>query len=736
MDRTYKRSGDMPNLKNRNPDSGQGVGPSQESKNNKKGDVSLEEILGSVNVADLLSDGKLEEISQQIVDGVDADEQSRSAWVDLTDKAMDIAKQVFEMKTEPFEGAANIKFPMITQAVLEFGSRTFQEVVRGSRIAKFGVIGRDPQGLKFKKSQRLADYHNYQLLHEQKDWKKGVDKSLHVLPMAGVVHRKVFYDEVKDKICSELCDYKDIIINHNVPSLDEAPRITHRILKSKPYILSRMRLGLYTDCDLETLDNRPSYKRAGQRDDLDISNDDQAPYTLLEQHCWLDLDGDDFPEPYIVIIHENSGKVLRIVPRFDADDVELSDKNEVLHIEPECYFADWHCMPSPDGGYWSIGFGQLLYPINEAVNSLINQLVDAGTLNNRQAGLMARQIRMKGGDMRFKLGEWKFVDVMSGASLRDSVFPLPTKEPSSVLFQLLGLLINIAKDVSSITDVLQGKQPAQNVAATTISVLEKQGLTLYNAMQKRLFYGLKDELEKIYGLVKKHVNPVKYQKVIGERIDVVENDEGSMIPVDFVDDALDVSPVFDPAAASDTQRLMKLQQMMQVVPDVINPHVAAMAAAEILQIDVPGLVMPPPDPNAPPPPDVQEIMKKIEVMDSELALNLAELEKIQVEIGMSDVKRAEIQARVEEAQHRGQKMMADAKNAADKIAVQAQNVQIDAQRDSAELELKALDTINDTSKILAGEKADERKLEIEKEKARNKGSTKVAGRSGKSSNKK
>lgn len=722
MDRNYKKTGKMKEIPS---DPSQGVKTSHKGKKEK---LDLDVILGSMNVADLLSEGKLHEISQQVTDGVEADEQSRAEWIDLTDAAMDIAKQVFEMKSEPFEGAANIKFPLITQAVLEFGSRTFAEVVRGQRVAKFGVIGRDRQGLKQQKAARLQDYHNYQLLHEQKDWKKGVDKALHVLPMTGVVHRKVFYDEVKDKICSELCNYKDIIINHNCESLKEAPRITHRIAKSKQYLISRMRLGLYSECDLETLDNDPSYKRAGQLDETSSPYDEQRPYTLLEQHCFLDLDGDGYPEPYIVIIHENSGKVLRIVARFDADAVELSDNNEVIHIEPETYFADWHCMPSPDGGYWSIGFGQLLYPINEAVNSLINQLVDAGTLNNRQAGLMARQIRMKGGEMRFKLGEWKFVDVMSGSSLRDSVFPLPTKEPSPVLFQLLGLLINIAKDISSITDVLQGKQPAQNVAATTISVLEKQGLTLYNAMQKRLFYGLKDELEKVFMLVKKHVNPIKYQKVIGEKIDVIANGTGGMIPVDFIDEAVDVAPVFDPSAASDTQRLMKLQQMMQVVPNVINPHVAAQAAAEILQIDVPGLIVPPPDPDAPPPPEVQEIIKKIEVMDSEIALNLAELEKIQAETGMSDVQRAEAMARIEESQHRAQKMMADAKNQTQKIAVQAQNVQIDAQRDQADLELKALDVMNDASKILADQQSTEAKLEVEKEKAKEKGKTKKVGK--------
>jgi chaperonin GroES len=729
----------MPNLPNRKPDSSQGTAPDQPKEGATKvggGSLKLETILSSMNVAALLSDGKLEEIGQQVIDGVAADEQSRAEWLDLTDRSMEIAKQVFTMKSEPFEGAANIKFPLITQAVLEFGSRTFAEIVRGNRVAKFDVIGRDPQGLKANKAQRLTHYHNYQLLYEQKDWKHGVDKALHVLPMTGVIHRKVYYDEVKDEICSELCNYQDIIINHACPSLKEAPRITHRVLKSKQYLLSRMRMGLYSECDLETLDTLPSTARAGQReDDVTVLDDEQRPYTLLEQHCWLDLDGDDFPEPYIVIIHENTGKVLRIVARFDVDSVELSDKNEVLHIEPEHYFADWHCLPSPDGGYWSIGFGQLLYPINETVNSLINQLVDAGTLNNQQAGLMARQIRMKGGSMRFKLNEWKMVDVMSGASLKDSVFPLPTKEPSPVLFQLLGMMINVAKDLSSITDVLQGKQPAQNVAATTISVLEKQGLTLYNAMQKRLFYGLKDELEKIYSLVKKYVNPVKYQKIIGERVDVIPDESGFPVPVDFIDDVIDVAPVFDPSAASDTQRIMKLQQLMQFAPGTLDPHVAAQTAAEILQIEVPGLITPPPPPNAPPAPDVQEIMKKIEVMDSQIALNLAQLQKIQAEIQQSGIKEAEAAARIQESQARSMKMAEDARNQATKIAVQAQNVAIDAERDQAELQLKALDVMNESSKIIAGENLNERKLEIETEKARDRGSKKVAKESSESGDK-
>lgn len=680
-------------------------------------------IVGENNITDLLEESQLREIGDRVKRTTEFDDASRKDWMDLTEEAMKIAKQVYEEKNTPFEGASNIKYPLIAEAIYEYGSRAGQEVLREDNVVKFKIIGPDKKEEKQQRVQRLSHFLNYHFMYEQKKWSQGVDKALHVLPMVGTVHRKIYFCPIKKHIVCELCNYKDIIIHNKAKSLEEAPRITHRIYKSRREVLSNQRLGLWADVDLEELDNKtPNAVR--DMDTNDSMEDDDRPYAFLEQHNYLDLDGDGYPEPYIVIVHENTGKVVKIAPRFDAKNIDLNEKNKVIHIKADNYFIDWHCMPSPDGSYWSVGFGQILYPLNEAINSILNNLVDAGTLNNHQSGLLPRTFRTEEDTMEFEMGQWTFVDVPSGMKLKDSIVPLPTKEPSATLFQLLGLLIEVGKDLSSITDVLQGKGPSQNVPATTISTLEKQGLTLYTAMQKRLYNGMKNEFCIVFEMLKDFTDKKKYEEIVEAPVPMVKYENYEII-ADFDDRNYDIIPVFDPTVASDTQKMIKLQQFATM--PAANPVAITQRAQHILQLEGDDLIMPPPPPSA----DDKLKEAQAQLAAAEQALTLAKIREIESKIQLAPLSQAETMSRIQESKARSENMSIKSYLDNRKLDIQEANVALDhdvntakTMQESAKIAQKSKDQEIQQSEVLLKYDTDKEKNRVARDKGMAKPSSK------------
>lgn len=649
--------------------------------------LKLEKLKKAVNIAELLDEQELSRIAQQVVTGYDIDDASRADWKEVVDKAMDIAKQTMESKNTPWPNASNVKYPLITKAAIDFASRTFPEVVQNDRIVKPNVLGMDPDGAKNLRAERVAKFMSYQLLKLSDEWEESLDKSLHILPILGTVFKKVYYNTITGRPCSELCHPEKIVVNYNVQSLDSARRITHVLSFYMNDIIERMRAGIYVDIDPEIL---------SVADGNDVADVD-APIELLEQHCYLDLDDDGYKEPYIVIVHKASGKVLRIVNRFK--DVHLNDKKEVVRIDPIHYFVDFHFIKSPDGGFYSVGLGTLLYPLNAAINTLINQLIDSGTLNNNQSGFLGRGLRLKNGEFKLKLGEWRVLDAATGMNIQQNVVPLPTKEPSATLFQLLGLLIDIGKDLSSTNDALQGKQPAQNVAATTILTLVEQGMKVYNAITKRLFRSLKSEFQKIYEIDRQYLDEFDYLNVL--------DDPSADLLADFENKTMDVLPVADPNMSSDAQRLAKAQALVSL--PTVDQYEASKYYLKALQFEDQQIevLLPKPDPNAPPPPEVQKIGAEIEhlkaqaqslMMDAQvkIAKPLAEEEKLKVQQAMT-------QAQIQESAARVMKMKQDAMNNTAKVRLagakadqEAALAELDAEHkkemDQSKLVLEAIDT--------------------------------------------
>jgi chaperonin GroES len=613
-------------------------------------------LASSINIADDLSESELKEIGEKVIKEAELDKQSMEPWLDRIKNAMDIAMQIVEKKNFPWEGAANVKFPLITNGAITFASREYPQIVRGNQVVGAAIFGKDTDGSKKRRAERISNFMSWQLLVDSDDWEADTDKLLVMLAVIGTVFRKSYHNPILSKPITEVCRPDQIIINNNVKSLETARRISHRIFFYINDIVEMMRLGYFTEHDIKCFDE------INGLDNSEIQiNDPDRPHELIEQHRYLDLDGDGYQEPYIVTVHAASKKVLRIVARFDLQGVEYTNENKIKFIRPIHYFTDFHFLPSPDGKFLSLGLGTLLDPLNRSINSLINQLLNSGTLLNAQPVIIGSGARIKASEFTLAPGTMNKVEGMGG-KLTDNIMPLPLTPPSPVLFQLLGLMIDVGKELASITDILQGKQPTQNSPATTVLSLIKQGLVQYNAIHKRVLRSFKKEFQKLYRLNHDYLDINKY-------LAMIDDPEASEKDFDLED--LDIRTVSDPNMASDVQRLAKAQSVYQM------PEVDRRAAAEYLldSLDVEDyemeMLLPPIDPQAPPPPEVQKILAEAEfkkaetqsvMLDHRAKAADLELSQKKLEISMQDLRRKyeETLATNEMLRAQATKMLADA----------------------------------------------------------------------------
>lgn len=550
------------------------------------------------NVAELLDEDKLKQIGEQVVKEYEIDEASRAEFTKTVKEALAIAKQVSKNKGQP--GKADVMYPLITNASIQYASRTYPEIVRNGKVVQTAVLGPDPTGEKEDRARRVSDHMSAQLLMEDPEWEDNLDRLLHVLPIVGTAFKKTYWDELRLHNVSTLCLPDEIVVNDNIKSIETARRITHVIPMYKNDITERIRHGMYCDIDVDLLSNP------------DNSDGDEDPqYITLEQHRFLDLDDDGYAEPYIVTVHKDTKKVLRIYKRFDLDRVEKNEKGKISRIKPVQYFTAFTFIPSPDGKFYGVGFGTILLPLNQTMNTLINQLLDAGTLANTAGGFLGKGFKSTSGVIEFGQFEWKKVDV-PGQDLAANVFPLPVRPPSPVLFNLLELMLQAGKDLSSVSDVLQGQEQTQNSPATTVLALIEQGLKVFSSIQKRLYRSLKSEFVKLYRLNRIYLDDIRrYSRLL--QSEIIQAD-------DYSDENLDVLPISDPSMSSDAQRLARAQALMQSV-SLFGPAGQQtilknwLEALNTPQVDI-DKMLPPPDPNAPPAPAEKEMMMKEQEMKS------------------------------------------------------------------------------------------------------------------------
>lgn len=498
-------------------------------------------VWSAANLTSRFSDDDLSALGNHIWECYASDLRSREGWERRCAAGMDLAMQISKEKTFPWPNCSNVAFPLVTIAALQFHARAYPAIISGTEVVKCRT-GYEPTPEKTALAEAVGKYMSFQVLEQDTAWEEGHDRLLLNYAIVGCAFTKSYYSTLVGHNTSELVLAQDLVVNYFAKSIDTARCKTHIIPTYRNEVLEGIRSDnpKFRDVSKEpwflatAQPLTPSEPRDGTQAPLPSS---ATPFTFLEQHTWLDLDQDGYEEPYIVTIDEKSRAVVRLVARFERDeDITYNSRNQIVSIRATEYFTKYGFIPSPDGSIYDMGFGVLLGPLNESVSSAINQLMDAGTMAVGAGGFLGRGAKIRGGVYTFSPFEWKRVD-STGEDLAKSIFPLPVREPSAVLFSLLSLLIDYTNRISGATETMVGENPGQNTPAETSRSMVEQGMKVYAAIFKRTWRAMKEEFRKLYILNAMYA-PIKYRHL-------------------FLYDPNDICPAADPNIVSDSERFMR-----------------------------------------------------------------------------------------------------------------------------------------------------------------------------------
>ena len=689
--------------------------------------LKLADIANMPNVAQKLTQEELTYYGRMAVEGYNVDVASRMPWVQRTANAQKVVLQMVEKKSFPWENASNVKFPLVTIAALQFLAR-ISILTKGRSIAKLQVWGADPEGHRNMAAERISSHMNYQLVAEDNGWFEDDESAKLSAAIMGCAIKKSFYDGVEGITRSEHVPLMNFVVDYYCKDLSKAQRISHKLEWFENDIEEQVTRGL---C-LPMTDNIPASSPTSTDSDLlkttadqiagvtDQLSDSLRPYSIIEQHCWLDLDDDGYAEPYVMFVRLDTAQVLRIAARFyDAGDVfrkndntirqlkrqqdnstdtpermrlekelmKLEADNPVIRILPTQHFTRYLFIPSPDQGFYGLGLGAILGPTNAAVDTLINQMIDSGTMLTTSGGFLGRGVKIKSGKQSFDPFEWKPVDG-SGDDLRKNIVPLPVNAPSEVLFHLLGLLISYGEKIGSATDVMTGVNPGQNTPAETSRNTLEQGMMLFSGVYNRMYRAFAHELQLRY-----HLNCL-YLKQAANWLDLTEGPAALIMPTDYDDTKMLIMPAADPVAVSSTQKLQKAKmvfEVMQATPNgfdryqVIKQFLDAMEVVGVEQLfpDPKGKHAIAPLPNP-----------KVELEKAKLQQGAKEhQENLQVTVAQLQLDAAVGQAKIAELEAKALKETAEAQGVKTGHAIALIEAQIGAAKAHQEGVLKSLDLL-------------------------------------------
>jgi chaperonin GroES len=592
-----------------------------------------------INLAEEIPETELDSIGSTLLTQVRIDIESRSEWLERLESWVGLATQVKESKTFPWPDASNIKFPLLQTAAVQFHARSFPALLGNSTPVRGKVIGSDPSGVKAAKGTRIGTFLSHQVLYDIKGWVDEMDRGLLILPLIGSFYKKTNFNPQTARPKSEMIHPRDFIINYDARDFEHA-RKTHRLWKTPNEIVELENRNLYRKFEgsdtIEPPKTASPIRDKAQGLNRSGGDDPDALQELYEVHTLLDLDKDGYKEPYIVTLRASDGKIHRITECFNATEVERNQKTgAIIAITPKKYFTPYFFMPDPESKTHGLGFGTIVGPINEAVNSLINQLTDAGTLSNLQGGFLGRGIRLKGGDTRFTPGEWKQAN-NTGDDLRKGIFPMPTREPSNVLFQLLSLLIDAGKDLTSVQDLMVGKNPGQNQPFSTSQMVMEQGLKVFNGIYKRIYRSMSEEFQLLYEVNSEHMDLERYMEVLddnGQEVQQAMQEEGpdavlQFLAGDFNAADMDIVPTAEPDMLAEVEKAAKAESLMMKVQAglPINPAVVTRRMLEAEGIEDIDELLELPEPQ----PDPELILKERELdqRDVELSYKASESESV------------------------------------------------------------------------------------------------------------
>lgn len=590
------------------------------------------------DISELLDGPELATLGAEVVEGYETDLASINDWREAVKKALNAATQSTpDAKNYPFAGASNVQYPIVTVAAQQFAGRAYPAIVKGDQAIGVKVIGDKPEApelppqepgqppnpqaqqaaqafqqqtalyqAKEARAKRVRTYLNYRLFYGMKGWEEDEDALLNQLPIVGMAFKKVYRHPILG-VCSEFVSALHLTVHMDTVDLERCPRVTQDY-ELYPYeIEQRIRAGVFRDVVL-----------------TQSETDKQAPREILEQHRLDDLDGDGLEEPYIVTVDKETMQVLRVEAAFGPEDVHVYDlgteDEKVKSIVRWMPFVPFQFMPDPKGRFYGLGFGQLLGPLSNVINTIINQLLDAGHAANAGGGFIAAGLRFQGNGqtnvIRFQPGEYKVVSA-AGGDIKNSIVEKTIPNPSPVLYQLLDLILGAAKDISAVKDVLTGEAPSTAPVGTTLALIE-QGLQQFTAIYKRVYRSLKEEFHRIYQCEARWGGEDSARAYVE-----ILDDPQADFAKDFSQAGHDIVPVSDPTVVTKAQQLAKAQFAMQFMPmPFANGAEIMKRALEAADIDSPNELI------AQPPPPPPNLIADVDKTKSETALNVAKIDEV------------------------------------------------------------------------------------------------------------
>ena len=551
------------------------------------------------NLAELLPDDILDDLGSSLFDNYTQYKASRKDWEDGYTKGLDLLGFKYKDRTQPFQGASGATHPVLAEAVTQFQAQAYKELLPAQGPVRTQTIGVSDRA-KEEQSQRVKDFMNYQLMDKMKEYEPEFDQMLFYLPLSGSAFKKVYYDELLQRAVSKFVPADDLIVPYTATSLDDADAVMHTIKVSENDLRKKQVGGFYRDIEVN-----PSYmqeteveKKERELEGVRKTRDEDI-FQLIECHINLDLEGfedrDEAGEstgiklPYVVTIETGTRKVLSIRRNFKLDD---PTKQKIQ------YFVHFKFLPGL--GFYGFGLIHMIGGLSRTATAALRQLLDAGTLSNLPAGFKQRGIRIRDDAQSIQPGEFRDVDA-PGGNIRDAFLPLPFKEPSATLLQLMGVVVNAGQRFASIADMQVGDMNQSAAVGTTVALLER-GSRVMSAIHKRLYVAMKQEFKLLADLFKTYLPPEYPYDVVGGQRNIKQTD---------FDDRVDIVPIADPNIFSQTQRISMAQTELQLAtsnPQIHNLYQAYRSMYEAIGVKDIDKILPPPKQPMPMDPATENIL--------------------------------------------------------------------------------------------------------------------------------
>jgi len=552
------------------------------------------------NLAEILPEESIEPIGSDMVQNYMDYKSSRKEWESAYTSGLDLLGFKYENRTEPFQGASGATHPVLAEAVTQFQAQAYKELLPSDGPVRTQVIGiKNPQTEQ--QATRVKDYMNYLIMDTMKEYESEFDSMLFHLPLAGSTFKKVYYDVPLGRVVSKFVPADELIVPYTATSLDDAEAVIHTVKISENELKKQQVNGFYSDVELGppgTDTNGELSKKERELEGTKKTGKNEPVYTLLECHVNLDLEGfedvgaDGEPTgiklPYLVTVDEGSRKVLSIRRNYAPDDLKKSKIQ---------YFVHFKFLPGL--GFYGFGLIHMIGGLSRTATSALRQLLDAGTLSNLPAGFKQRGVRVRDEASPIQPGEFKDVDA-PGGNLRDAFFPLPYKEPSATLLQLMGVVVGAGQRFAAIADMQVGDGNQGAAVGTTVALLER-GSRVMSAIHKRCYAAMKNEFKLLSKVVSQYLPPEYPYDVVGGARNIKQAD---------FDDRIDVVPVADPNIFSMSQRITLAQTQLQIAtsnPQLHNMYQIYRNMYNAIGVKDVDAVLPPPAPNAPLDPSLEHI---------------------------------------------------------------------------------------------------------------------------------